>query len=233
MALPKIASTVHTFKTLNGKKINFRAFKVGDEQSLLEAKESGDNEIIVNTVLEVLQNIVISKIDIRTLPIYEVEHLLLSARIASVGNISKVKIKCDCGKHTPVELDLSKAYIYDGDKKDPNIELGQEEGTGETVVLHMKYPTFEFLSTLRSTEQKSILRICIDSITVGENNYTFEDSTDEELDEWLSSLTKDKLVKVFEFIKGMPSMRLQVNEKCIECGKDIDMEFKEFETFFT
>lgn len=233
MALPKVSSTVHTYKTLDKKIIHFRAYNLGDENALQEAKESGNEDVKVQTILDVLQGLVINKVDITKLPTFEVEHLLLSTRIVSVGNTSNVKIKCEgCGKHHPVELDLSKVYLTDTRPKSNVIEVGKDEVTGETVSVIMKYPSFGALRTMHNAGNKNFIRLCVESVQSGDSFFDFDDVSDEEIDEWLMSLSKDKIKGVYDFINNIPKLRLDVKFTC-KCEKENELTIDDFESFFT
>lgn len=230
--LPKLSSTVHTYKTLDGKAIHFRPFKVADEQTLLEAKESKDSELIINTVLDVLQGVVINQVDIKELPSFEVEQLLLQARIVSIGNEISVGIKCEsCDDVNPVELDLREAKFIDK-KLDKRVMIGKDEAGKEVFVL-MKYPTFKDLDTMKSKKEKNILRTCIDSISVGDMYIDMKDVTDKELDEWILGLEKDKVKSIYEFIKNMPKMHMRAEFTCRKCSHATKIEVEDFESFFT
>lgn len=232
MALPRIASAVHTFKTLDGKPIHYRAYKMGDEQALLEAKESQNEEIIINTIFDVLNGLIINKVDVKKLPTYEVEHFLLQTRIVSVGNVVESRMKCtECNKPMDLEIDLSKVYIKDERPATNEIVVGQEETTGEEVKVLMKYPTFADAGLMKSENQKNAMRACIESIQVGDTYHDFAGVTDDEIDEWLLSLTKDKIGLIFEFINKIPKLQLEVQTTC-KCGASHDFTIRNFEDFF-
>lgn len=233
MALPRVASTVFTHKTLDGKTIHYRPYRMGDEQALLEARQSENDDVKVQTILNILQGLVINKVDITKLPTFEVEHLLLSTRIVSVGNESNTRIKCAaCGEYHPVTLDLSTAYLKDTRPESYTVPIGEEEGTGEPINLVMKYPTFESLTAMKSQNKKNIIRLCVESVSVGESYTDFEDVSDEDIDEWLMSLSREKLNEVYAFLEAIPKLRLDVQFTC-KCGKENEFTLDDFESFFT
>ena len=76
--LPKIDVPIYNVKLLSdGKDVKFRPFTVKEEKLFLMANESEDLITIVDTVKQVLNNCVLSDFDIDSLPLFDIEHLLL------------------------------------------------------------------------------------------------------------------------------------------------------------
>ena len=89
--------------------VQFRPFIVKEEKVLLIAMESKDNNEIINATKDILKACTFDKLDIDTLPMFDIEYLLLQIRGKSVGEVAKFKVICPDDKQTPtdVELDLS------------------------------------------------------------------------------------------------------------------------------
>lgn len=230
-SLPKIASTIHTFTTLKGEKILYTQFNGGQEKMLLEAKESEDDTIIIQTVLEVLRSIV-RKGNLDALPTFEVEKLLLESRIVSVGPEVEIIIKDpDSGEKVEVTIDLSKAELSKN-STESRIHLGKTEGEGEDVYLNLKYPTFADLSDFSEISDEAKIRLCLDTVQTGENYLDLKEVSDEELTEWLLTLEKSSLNKLLEFVSDIPKLELQIDYR-LKDGSEKTITLKDFKDFFT
>ena len=65
--------------------VKYRPFLVKEEKLLLIAQQSKDTKTIVETMKNVIQNCIVSKLDISSLPMFDIEYLLLHIRARSVG----------------------------------------------------------------------------------------------------------------------------------------------------
>jgi len=230
MNLPKITSTIHTYTTLEGQKILFAQFTGGQEKVLLEAKESGDDDLIVQTVIEVLKSIV-RKGDVEKLPTFEVENLLLRSRIVSVGSDVEVVIKDpETEEKINIHIDLSKAELTKS-RPDKRVLLGQsEDGSGE-VFLNLKYPTFSDLADYKKVSDDAKIRLCLDNIQVGDKYTDISEVPDKELTAWLLTLEKSTLKKLGEFIQNIPRLELPLTYH-LKDGTEKTIILKDFKDFF-
>ena len=94
--LPKIDVPVYDMTLLStGKKIKFRPFTVKEEKLFLMANEADDFKSIVDCIKQVINNCVISKINIDELPIFDIEQIFLNLRSKSVGEVVNLRYKCN------------------------------------------------------------------------------------------------------------------------------------------
>ena len=77
-----------------GQSITYRPFLVKEQKVMLMAMESEDENEISQAVIDTMQSCMVSKIDIRSLPIFDFEYLYLKVRAKSVGETVKLRIKC-------------------------------------------------------------------------------------------------------------------------------------------
>ena len=74
MALPKIELPIFELKIVSVEEpIKFRPFLVKEEKLLLMALQSSDNNEIMKTIKQVINNCLLSKIDIDKIPIFDIE----------------------------------------------------------------------------------------------------------------------------------------------------------------
>ena len=155
--LPKIDVPIYTVKLLsNGEIVKFRPFTVKEEKLFLMANEADDSETIVDTVKQILNNCIISEIDVDKLPIYDFEYLFLNIRGRSVGESIKLQYRCNNdipneneeGTHkcdNLVKLDVNIMEIGFDKKEKPvgKIEITKDMG------MVMKHPSFNISENIQ------------------------------------------------------------------------------------
>ena len=86
MPLPKIDLPIFELKLVSlPNPVKFRPFLVKEEKLLLMALQGEDEDNIYNTIKQVINNCLVSEIDIDKLPIFDVEYLFLNVRARSMG----------------------------------------------------------------------------------------------------------------------------------------------------
>ena len=95
MALPNIVTPEFETKLpSNNQTIKFRPFLVKEEKVLLMAGEGKDQKEILATVVNILQNCIItSGVNVLTLPLFDIEWLFLQLRAKSVGEMLELRVK--------------------------------------------------------------------------------------------------------------------------------------------
>ena len=126
MALPKLNTPTYELEIPStDEKIKFRPFLVKEEKILMMALETKDNAQIVNAVKDIVSECTYNKLNINTMPMFDVEYIFLQIRSKSVGEVSKVKILCPDDKktYTNVEIDLNEVKVQVEDEHTNKIEL--------------------------------------------------------------------------------------------------------------
>ena len=238
MALPKITSPIYTTKLIStGKEIRFRPFTVKEEKLFLMASESEDLNSSVDTIKQVLNNCILDDIDVDSLPVFDIENLFLNLRARSVGEVVKLKYRCNnivndsvCGNTVGIDLnvlEIEPTHYPDHNKK---IELTDNLG------IVMKYPSLSLLKDFNfKDEVESIIKIttsCIDYIYDADNIYYSKDSSQSELTEFVESLQSSDLEKIKKFFDTMPKMVKQLNFKCSKCGHEDTITVEGIQNFF-
>ena len=126
MALPKLNTPTYELEVPStDEKIKYRPFLVKEEKILMMAMESKDNGQIVNAVKDIVSACTFNKLDIASIPMFDVEYIFLNIRAKSVGEVSKLKLLCPDDKRTyaDVEVDLSKVEVQVDGEHTNKIEL--------------------------------------------------------------------------------------------------------------
>lgn len=230
MTLPKITSTTHSYKTLKGEKILYSQFTGAHEKMLLEAKESENEEIIVETVLSVLRDIVKTG-NVDKLPVFEVENLLLQSRIVSIGSDVEVIITDpETQEKVQVNIDLAQTKLIDT-APEGRILLGKAQGSSKDVYLNLRYPTFSDISSFFKISDDAKIRLCLDTIEEGDSYTDISDASDEELTEWLMSLEKKTIKTISDFVEKIPKLELAIEYR-LKDGTEKKIILKDFKDFF-
>ena len=217
MALPKLTTPTYELEIPStDEKISYRPFLVKEEKILLMAMESGKNEDIVNAVKQIVSECTFNKLKLGTMPMFDVEYIFLNIRAKSVGEVSKLKIRCPDDKKTmaDVEIDLNSVNVEIGEGHTNKIEL--EEGTG----IIMQYPTIDSfkqlgLQNITAKNMTDIISACILQIYEknGEKVYNAKDQTTKELSEFVEQMNTKQFQNVQKFFDTMPKLKKVIKVK--------------------
>ena len=237
MALP-IVETPRYELTLPSSdvKVQYRPFLVKEEKILYMALESGDEQQMQSATKDILKSVTYNKIDVETLPTFDVEYIFLQVRAKSVGEVAKFKIICPDDKETygEVEVDVSKVEVQVDDKHTNNVVLDEKRKLG--VV--MKYPNMKVLystSNIKEMKYDDIMKLvigCVDYIYEGEKNYPTKESTTEELQSFFENLSQDQFVSMRKFFESMPRLRHTTKVKNPKTGIESTVTFSGLQDFF-
>ena len=217
MALPKLNTPSYELEIPStDEKIMYRPFLVKEEKILLIALESAKNEEIIRAMKEIVSECTFNKLDISNLPMFDIEYIFLNIRAKSVGEVSKLKIRCPDDKKTmaDVEIDLNSVNVEIGEGHTNKIEL--EEGTG----IIMQYPTIDSfkqlgLQNITAKNMTDIISACILQIYEknGEKVYNAKDQTTKELSEFVEQMNTKQFQKVQKFFDTMPKLKKVIKVK--------------------
>ena len=240
MALPRIDTPIYDLELpLSKKKIRFRPFLVKEQKNLLMALESDDRESIENNIKQVLQNCTITeKVDIEKLPVVDVEYYFLQLRARSVGETVENKYRCDnmvddksCGNIMETSLNLLDIKIEGVQDDNDVVELTDK------ISVKLKYPQFSVLSKLsKLTDVGDItfqmIADSIEHIYDGEQFYYSNETPQEELLEFVESLSQKQFAKIETFFANLPKLQKKIEMKCSRCGFQHNLDVEGLESFF-
>lgn len=243
MTLPK--ASVPTYKTKlpsTNKEIKFRPFLVKEEKAIMIAFQDPSNSTLYETIKNVISSCTFDQLDVDNLPLIDLEYLFLQLRIKSKGSFVEVAYRCEhpkqdgsaCGTVNEVTVDLTAATVEKKKEVSNKIMLDPKDKFG--VIL--KYPT---LSTLKDIEDLSdtkdinkvygVFSKFIDTIFKGEEAFEAKDHTEEELTDWLESLTDSQFTLIKDFFEGLPKLKLKFKPKCSACGHEEEVELEGLKSF--
>lgn len=240
MALPMNSAPIYTLTIPStGKPMKFRPFLVKDEKALLVAQQSEDPVVMLDTVKEVIMSCLKTELDVDKLTSFDIEYIFLQLRSRSVGEMVELLFQCDIDHGEDNEKAISRVGINLNDVKVERFEGHTQkiELFGD-VGLALKYPTVETMKKMESAdpnnidEQFDIVIDCIDYIWDGEQVFSTEDQSRQELIDFLENLTSDQFEKVQKFFQTMPSLRVYFKYTCAVCGREHNKYLEGLASFF-
>jgi len=213
MALPKIESPkYHLTIPSTGDVIEYRPFLVAEEKILLLAQETGTQAAMVSALKDIVKACTFGAIDLYSLAMYDLEYIFLNLRAKSVGETSKIRIKCDqCEEYVDVEIDLTAVEVK-GELAENNIPLTEDVG------ITLKVPGLKDAEKAAKTQNNDpiveSIAALIDTIYDAETVYKADDSTPKELKEFIESLTHQQLEKIQEWMQKMPQIEHDIEFTC-------------------
>lgn len=240
MTLPKIdVPTYDLVLPLNKTELKVRPFNVREEKLLLMALESKDQNEIVNTVKQVVNNCIVhGKYDVNKAPFFEVDFIFIFLRAKSIGEKVAVKLTCNnvledgerCGKIFPAELDVSNCELVDDNHISGDIKLDGSRG------VRMKYPGYGAMKKVDTgldiDRTINIIVNSIDNIYDEKGIYSSKDYTKEELHEFVEGLTEENFRKLEEYVDNFPTFAVRVEATCPKCKYEHSVRYTNFADFF-
>ena len=206
MALPEIATPIYTLTIPSTKKkVKYRPFLVKEQKLLILAMENEDQEQILDAITNTIKACLITKIDMATLALFDIEYLFLQIRARSISEEIEMRVTCADDGETTVDV---KFMVDDVKVNYPKghtniIELGDD------LTIEMQYPDLDYFAKINFMDEKvdeyELVAKCIKRVYVGEDDFT-SDSLDESK-AWVEGLTNNQFEKIQSFFETMPTLR--------------------------
>lgn len=223
--LPQISTPdFETTIPSTGQKILFRPFLVREEKKLLMAMEAGEESTIVRAVNDILQECIISDIDVKDLSYFDFEYLFLQLRMKSVGEVVDFGITHTCGHTNDISLNLEEVKV-EGDIL-TTIQITDDIG------IQMKYPNVINISKLGNQSVENIIELfcdCVVSVYDNEKQYDFER---DELKEWIENLPQKNAKQMINFFTNMPKLSHTLKYECAGCKEHVEQKLEGLQSFF-
>ena len=206
MALPEIATPTYTLTIPSTKKkVKYRPFLVKEQKILILAMENEDQEQILDAITNTIKACLITKVDMATLALFDIEYLFLQIRARSISEEIEMRVTCADDGETTVDV---KFMVDDVKVNFPKghtniIELDND------LTIEMQYPDLDYFAKINFMDEKvdeyELVAKCIKRVYVGEDDFT-SDSLDESK-AWVEGLTNNQFEKIQSFFETMPTLR--------------------------
>ena len=236
MALPKLTTPTYELELPStDEKVKYRPFLVKEEKILMMAMESKSSADITQAVKDIVNECTFNKIDISSMPMFDVEYIFLQIRSKSVGEVSKLKLLCpdDEKTYADVELNLNEVKVQVGDDHTNKIELGDGKG------MIMRYPTIDSfkesgIKNITATNMLEVISTCILQIyeEKGKKVYDPKDQTQKELTDFIEQLNTKQFKDVQNFFETMPKLKHEITIKNPKTKKESKITLTGLNDFF-
>lgn len=238
--LPKIDTPIY-FLTLplSQKEIKFRPFLVKEQKNLLMALESDESDSIEKNIKQILHNCTITEnIDIEKLPILDIEYYFINLRARSVGEIVENKYICNnevegtvCGNRMDVNFNILDIKV----EKDPDVSDVIQ--ITDKISIKLKYPEFKAVNKLIGKKNSvdiafEMIAESIEYVFDGDQYYYANESTPQELLEFVESLDQKSFSKIEKFFESLPKLNKTIDITCTKCGFQHKIVVEGLESFF-
>ena len=206
MALPEIATPIYTLTIPSTKKkVKYRPFLVKEQKILILAMENEDQEQILDAITNTIKACLITKIDMTTLALFDIEYLFLQIRARSISEEIEMRVTCADDGETTVDV----KFMVDDVKV--NFPKGHTNiiKLSDDLTIEMQYPDLDYFAKINFMDEKvdeyELVAKCIKRVYVGEDDFT-SDSLDESK-AWVEGLTNSQFEKIQSFFETMPTLR--------------------------
>ena len=232
MALPKINTVLYDLELpSSGKKIEYRPFLVKEEKILLMALEGKDDKEMSRAIKQIITQCVLTEnFNVNKLAMIDLEYLFLNIRGKAVGDISTISFEHECGEIIKLDIDLSKVKIVKNKKYSDLVKLTDD------IMIRLSPPGIDNVIGAGDKNQidmvLEIIRDSIVEIIQGEDVFSAQDHTREELEEFLDSLNSGQFKKLQDYYESLPKMKQDIEYTCKKCGKTEKETLEGLASFF-
>lgn len=226
--LPKIDLPTYNI-TLPISKIHvtFRPYVSKEQKILLMSIETGEKDSILNALNQIINNCLLTDLDISKVAVVDIEYLFYNLRARSESEIVDLRYKCEtkledkiCGNVLPIEFNLLQDLDFNSIKNSEIsniIELGNNKG------LKLNYISFTDGELTEESTPDEIFQYYaehVDSMYDEDSVYSLGDVSIKDFKEYLEGLTIEQFLKVEHFFSNQPTIEKIVERKCNKCGTE-------------
>jgi DNA-directed RNA polymerase subunit M/transcription elongation factor TFIIS len=215
------------------KEVNYRPYLVKEEKVLMLAFESGDQRSSMRAVADVIVACVDEDIKPSMLTTYDVEYMFTQIRARSVGETSKVLVKCtECSEQNEVVVDLDNIFIEQKDA-DNMVHITDD------IIIEMKHPSFMDVVAKMKKGAKDVdvmfdmLKSCIEAVHADDQKTVFKDEPEKDQDEFLESLSSAQMKKIKDYLEAAPKVKYKMEFDCKKCGHHNEHELEGMQNFLS
>ena len=213
MALPKLDIPKHKLTVPSTQEeIEYRPFLVKEQKVLMIAQEGGEDKDIATALGDLVKTCTFGSIDPNINPMFDIEYVFLQIRSKSVGDIVEISVLCPDDEETrvPVKITLSELQVQ------ISVEHTNEYQLNDNIKIVFRYPVLSDLLGLSekiSDVEKTFMLLlkCVTEIHHGEEIFNRIDITDNELEEFIDSMSSEQFDGIMDFYETMPKLRHVVN----------------------
>tara|TARA_R110000744_G_C19352224_1_gene560540 strand:- start:1871 stop:2593 length:723 start_codon:yes stop_codon:yes gene_type:complete len=239
MALPQINDIPKYGITIpsSGVHTQYRPYLVREEKVLLIALESTDQKQILNATINLITSCLDDGVDVKKLTTYDIEYIFTQIRSKSVGESISINVICqedDCEELTELQVALDDIKVEVFDNKTRTISL-----TDNISLEMMHLPYTEAINNPKIIDPDSFAEqmfhtivSCIDAVCTQDERVSTADSTREEVEAFVESLTSNQFADLRAFVENTPTITKLIEFKCSKCEADNKYQLTGLQDFF-
>ena len=229
--LPTISTPKYSVTLTDGQSVEYRPFTVKEEKILHIAGESGDDTSIFKAILDVVQTCTYDKVDLKSLSSYDFEYIFLKIRAKSVGETSKVVVKCPhCNADYEAQIDI--------DSICPTSDVEAIEDTiqiTDTIQAKLKPVTLADVEAIQGKSENDMVEsliAVIEYIADDSKIYRKDDIPHSEWITFVESLSRPQISKIEAYVQSLPSIKTEIADDCKVCKKPFSIVIEGLQSFF-
>ena len=233
--LPRLNATPSHELTIPSTKqvINYRPYLVKEEKILLLAFESKDQKTALKAMINTIEACVSEKIDVSRLTMFDVEYMFTQIRSKSVGESTKISVKCsECSHENEVSVELASVNVEVPDI-DNRIKISDE------IIVEVRYPSFQVFIDNWQEEMKEaeltykIVNHCIGAVITEDTRIDASDVSEEEIAMFVESMNAQQFKMLTDYVATMPTMKKDILFACSSCSHDNKQTLAGISDFFS
>lgn len=206
--LPKISHpTFDVVIPSTKKKIKLRPFTVKEEKILLMAKDSKDENDLIDGIIQIINNCSFDDLDTEKLATFDIEYLIVKLRSKSVSELVELNYKLGDEK-IPFQVNLEEVQVKFNENIDRKFMVTDEYG------ITLNYPSIKNSKLYDATKPESLFKLVYSSVeNIFDNDNVYDDFTEAEIEEFIMSLPSNAFMKITEFYANVPKLEHEVKIK--------------------
>lgn len=212
--------------------VRFRPYLVREEKVLMIAMESQDPQQMFSSILDTVKACVKDEVEWDNLAIFDIEYMFIAIRSKSVGETSKVNLKCEsCGEQNEISIELTDIM-----PKMPDISNTIQ--LTDDISLEMQWPGFNDLynidlSNPSGTEMTmNMLGKCIKYVNTPDDKIIMSDESKESIANFIESLNTNQFELIKDYTENMPQINKDVEYCCVNCSHMNKIKLQGMSDFF-
>ena len=213
-----------------GKKVKFRPFLVKEHKVLLTMAEASQDEVarIVNDVIDVCT---FNTLSVKELPHFDIEYIFMQLRAKSISEKVEVVITCaNCKESYDSSFNIDNLLV------EKNADHTNKIMITDSIGIVLKYPKFDsVVGVFESNKTEEVFDMVKNSIIgVFQNDeyWDVKEQTEEDLETFINSLTKEQFEKIEQFFITSPKVVQIIESDCPHCEHHNTSRLEGLQNFF-
>ena len=182
------------------------------------ALEGKDDKEMSRAIKQIITQCVLTEgFNVNKIAMIDLEYIFLNIRGKAVGDISTIKFEHSCGEILELNIDLSKVEVVQNKNYSDLVKITDD------IMIRLRPPNIDDVIGIENKNQvdvvTDIIRNNLLEIIQGEDVFSAQDHSREELDEFINSLNSGQFQKIQDYYESLPKLNQDVEYTCEKCGK--------------